>query len=107
MEIKKNLEFRCPLKISRNPPPHNKDKYCDFHEAASHHIEGYIALLLLIEKFITNGKLVRFLGEHRNQLGKDRPQNQHRDHHPQNYQAREYPSRDRAPGLHLARTSSA
>lgn len=72
MEIKKDLEFRRPPKISGNPPPHNKDKYFDFYEAASHHTEGCMALRLLIEKFIKNGKLVRFLGEHRNQSGNDR-----------------------------------
>jgi hypothetical protein len=55
MKIKKDLEFHRPLKISGNPPPHKKDKYCDFHEAACHHTEKCIALRLLIEKFIKNG----------------------------------------------------
>jgi hypothetical protein len=37
---------------------------------------GCIALRLLIEKVIKNGKLVRFLRELRNQPGNDRPQDQ-------------------------------
>jgi hypothetical protein len=73
MEIK-NPKFHRPPKISSNSPPHTKDKYCDFHEAAGHHTEGCIALRLLIEKFVKNGKLVLFLGAQRNQLGIDQPQ---------------------------------
>jgi hypothetical protein len=65
IEIKKDLEFHRPLNISGNPPPHNKDKYCDFHKAIGYHTKGCIALRLLIEKIIKKGKLIRFLGEQR------------------------------------------
>jgi hypothetical protein len=46
-------------------PHQNQDRYCEFHEANGHYIEGYIALRLLIEKFIKNDKLEWFLGNQR------------------------------------------
>jgi hypothetical protein len=62
IEIKRDPEFRQPPKIPNNPPYKNEDKYCDFHEqAAGHYIEWCIALRLLIEELIKNGKLVLFL----------------------------------------------
>jgi hypothetical protein len=53
---KEDSEFHRPPKILGNPPPNNKDKYCDFHEVAGHHTEGCIALRLLIKKFIKMGR---------------------------------------------------
>jgi len=95
------LEFHRPPKIPGNPPPHKKDKYFNFHGATGQHTKGCIALRLLIEKFIKNGKLVWFLGEQRNQLGNDgynRCLNcqdyQPRDCQPWDYQPREYQPRD-------------
>lgn len=52
MEIKKNPDHTHALKIWKNPSERTKYKYCAFH-----------ALRLLIEKFIRNEKLVRFLAE--------------------------------------------
>jgi hypothetical protein len=75
MEIKKDPAFREPQKIPGNPPYRNAGKYCDFHKQAGHYTEGCVTLRLLIEEFIMNGKLVRFLGEQRNQLGNNRPRN--------------------------------
>jgi hypothetical protein len=49
---------------------------------------------LLIEEFIKNDKLVRFLGEQRNPLGNNRPWN-HRDYQPRDQQPRDYYPRDR------------
>jgi hypothetical protein len=72
MEINKHLEFHRQPKVPGNPPRKNKDKYCEFHETAGHYSDECIALRLLIEKFIKNGKLVRFMGEYRNQLGNDK-----------------------------------
>jgi hypothetical protein len=57
MEIIRDLEFRRPPKIPDNPPPKNEGKYCNFHEQVGHHIEGCIALRLLIDELIKNGKL--------------------------------------------------
>jgi hypothetical protein len=96
MEIKKDLEFCRPSKISGSPPPHNIDKNNDFHEAVGHHTQGCIALKLLIEKFIKKWKLVRFLREHRNQPGNDWLQN-HRDNQPRDHQLRDYQHREYQP----------
>lgn len=64
--------------------------------AAQNSIEGCIALRLLIEKLIKNGKLVLFWGEQRNQTGNDRdnkPQNR-RGHQPRDYNPRDLPKWD-------------
>jgi hypothetical protein len=82
MEIKKDPAFWEPQKIPGNPPYRNAGKYCDFHKQAGHYIEGCVTLRLLIKEFIKNGKLVRFLGEQRNQPGNNKPQN-HRDYQPE------------------------
>jgi hypothetical protein len=76
--IKGYLKFRRPPKMMRTPSPRNKDKYCEYHEATGYTIEGCIALRMLIEKFIANEKLIRFVGEQRAQQANDRP----RDHRP-------------------------
>jgi hypothetical protein len=65
MEIKRDPAFREPQKIPGNPPYRNAGKYGDFHKQAGHYTEGCVTLRLLIEEFIKNGKLVRFLGEKR------------------------------------------
>ena len=65
MEIKYDLDFRRPPKITDIPLGINKDKYCEFHEGVNHNNEGCIALRMLIKKFIKNEKLVRFLWEQR------------------------------------------
>lgn len=70
-EINKDPEFHRPPKIPGNPPRMNKDKYCEFHELPGHYSDECIALRLLIEKFIKNGKLVRFMGEYRNRPWND------------------------------------
>jgi hypothetical protein len=57
------MKFGRPPKIPDNPPYKNEDKYCEYHAQVGHYIEGCIALRLLIEKFIKNGKLVPFMGE--------------------------------------------
>jgi len=89
MEIKKDPAFREPQKIPGNPPYKNAGKYCDFHKQVGHYTKGCVTLKLLIEEFIKNDKLVRFLGEQRNQLGNNRPRN-HRDYQPRDQQPRDY-----------------
>jgi hypothetical protein len=74
MEIKRDPKFHRPLKIPGNPPQKNEGKYCDFHEQTGHYTEGCITLRL-IEELIKNGKLVRFLGEQRNQPRNNWPRN--------------------------------
>jgi hypothetical protein len=94
MEIKRDPAFREPQKIPGNPPYRNAGKHCDFHKQADHYTEGCVTLRLLIEEFIKNDKLVRFLGEKRNQLGNNRPRN-HRDYQRQDQQPQDYYPRDR------------
>jgi hypothetical protein len=94
MEIKRDPAFREPQKIPSNPPYRNADKYCDFYKQAGHYTEGCVTLRLLIEEFIKNDKLVRLLGEQRNQPGNNRTRN-HRDYQPRDQQPRDYYPRDR------------
>jgi hypothetical protein len=61
MEVKRDLDYVQPNRITREPLEKNKDKYCAFHDAMGHLTEGCISLQLMIERFIGNGKLVRFL----------------------------------------------
>jgi hypothetical protein len=88
MEIKRDPAFWEPQKIPGNPPYRNTCKYCDFHKQIGNYTE-WVTLRLLIEEFIKNGKLVRFLGEQRNQPGNNRPRN-HRDYQPRDQQPRDY-----------------
>jgi hypothetical protein len=92
MEIKRDPAFREPQKILGNPPYRNAGKYCDFHKQAGHYTEGCVTLRLLIEEFIKNGKLVRFLGEQR--PGNNRPRN-HQDYQARDQQPHDYYPRDR------------
>jgi hypothetical protein len=67
MEVKKDPEYVKPPKIFGKPPTRTNDWYCAFHEANGHITEGCIALRVLIEKIIENGKLVQLLTKQRNQ----------------------------------------
>jgi hypothetical protein len=89
MEIKRDPAFREPQKIPGNPHYRNAGKYCDFHKQAGHYTEGCVTLRLLIEEFIKNGKLVRFLGEQRNQPGNNRHRNHQDYQQPQDYYPRD------------------
>jgi hypothetical protein len=51
------------------------DKYCAFHDCYGHLTEQCISLRQLIEKFIENGKLVRFLVGENNQQDRDHSYN--------------------------------
>jgi hypothetical protein len=57
MEVRRNPDYVRPHKIMEEPLERNNDKYCAFHEANGHLTEGCIALRLMIERFIRNGKL--------------------------------------------------
>lgn len=67
------------------------EEFINLHEANGHNNKGCIAIRLLIEKFIRNGKLVRFLAEHRGQQG------QNWDRQPRDYQPRKDRHQDRTP----------
>jgi hypothetical protein len=58
MKIKRDPEFRRPLKIPGNTPQKNEGNYCDFHEKTGHHTEGCIILRFLIKELIKNDKLI-------------------------------------------------
>jgi hypothetical protein len=61
MEVRKDPNYIRLPRITGNPPNKNKDKYCAFHEVNGHNTEDCIALRVMIETFVGNGKLVRFL----------------------------------------------
>ncbi|XP_062170531.1 uncharacterized protein LOC133876266 [Alnus glutinosa] len=67
MELKKDSNYQRPRPISGDPPPLLAHKYCAFHDSYGHLTEQCVSLRQLIEKFIENGKLVRFLVNERNQ----------------------------------------
>jgi hypothetical protein len=72
MELKKDPNYQRPRPIPGNPPPLLADKYCAFHESYGHLTEQCVSLRQLIEKFIENGKLIRFLvNERKNQQERD------------------------------------
>jgi hypothetical protein len=58
MAIENDIAFQRPIGV---PPTRLADKYCAFHDCYGHLTEQCISLRQLIENFIENGKLVRFL----------------------------------------------
>jgi hypothetical protein len=71
MELKKDPNYQRPRPIPGDPPPRLAHKYCAFHDSYGHLTEQCVSLRQLIEKFIENGKLVRFLVNERNQQERD------------------------------------
>ncbi len=63
MEVRKDPNYAPPQKITKEPLEQNKNKYCAYHDGIGHYTEACVSLRLMIEKFIRNGKLVRFLTE--------------------------------------------
>jgi hypothetical protein len=63
MEIKRDMMFQKLRPILGQPNSQFTDQYCGFHDATGHRTEAYISLRILIERFIENGKLFRFLVE--------------------------------------------
>jgi hypothetical protein len=66
MAIEKDPAFQRPKPLLGVPSTRLADKYCAFHNCYGHLTEQCISLRQLIEKFIKNGKLVRFLVSERN-----------------------------------------
>jgi len=86
--------YRKPRTMLVNPNSPHADQYCAFHDTTGHRTEACISLRLLIECFIENGKLVRFLADQRIQqdLGHgNRPQENYNRFH----QNRNNPRNDR------------
>jgi len=65
MEIKRDLMYQKPRPMLPNPQFANQ--YCTFHDTTGHRTEACISLRILIERFIENGKLVRFFVDQRSQ----------------------------------------
>jgi hypothetical protein len=67
MEIKKVPTYQMPKPIPGILPTQLAHKFCAFHDSYGHLTEQCVSLRQLIEKFIENGKLIRFLIDERNQ----------------------------------------
>ncbi|XP_062155166.1 uncharacterized protein LOC133863216 [Alnus glutinosa] len=94
LEIKRDPMYRKPRSVLVNPNSPYADQYCVFHDTTGHRTEACISLRLLIERFIENGKLVRFLSDQRIQQDPghgNRPQENYNQFH----QNRNNPRNDR------------
>lgn len=69
MEIKKDLDYKDPHPIKGKPLPHNLHKYCQYHDSYSHWTDSCVALREMIERYIADGKLTRFLGKQKKRTG--------------------------------------
>jgi hypothetical protein len=63
MEIRKDSDYKDPSPIKGSLLPHNRHKYCHYHDSYGHWTNTCIALKEMIEKYIADGKLTRFLGK--------------------------------------------
>jgi hypothetical protein len=63
MEIIKDPSYKDPSPIKGRPHPRNRHKYCHYHDSFGHWTNTCIALKEMIEKYIADGKLTRFLGK--------------------------------------------
>jgi hypothetical protein len=70
----------------------NRNKYCVFHDARGHVTEDCRNLRILIEKFIKNGKLLRFIADNQGQPRQNQGSRKHQD--------KEQRHRDRSPQKH-------
>ncbi|XP_062158683.1 uncharacterized protein LOC133866148 [Alnus glutinosa] len=78
--------YEKPAEIVGTPHPRSAERYCAFHESKGHSTETCRSLRALIEKFIRNGKLVRFLASQWGPPGfNQNPQPEERRNQPQRY----------------------
>ncbi|XP_062153622.1 uncharacterized protein LOC133861818 [Alnus glutinosa] len=61
MEIRKDPNYKDPSPIKGRPHPRNRHKYCHYHDSFGHWTNTCVALKEMIEKYIADGKLTRFL----------------------------------------------
>jgi len=94
LEIKRDPVYRKLRPVLVNPNSPYEDQYCAFHDTTGHRTEACISLRILIERFIENGKLVRFLA---NQMILPNPKhgNRPREDHNQFHQNQNNPRNDR------------
>jgi hypothetical protein len=69
MEIKKDPDYKNSPPIKGKPHPHNLHKYCHYHDSYGHWTNSCVALREMIERYIADGKLTRFLAKQENQEG--------------------------------------
>ncbi|XP_062145937.1 uncharacterized protein LOC133853931 [Alnus glutinosa] len=63
MEIKEDPNYKDPLPIKRKPLPQNLHKYCQYHGSYGHWTSSCVTLREMVERYIADGKLTRFLGK--------------------------------------------
>jgi len=99
MKLKKDPNYQRPRPIPGDSPPRLAHKYRAFHDSYGHLTEQCVSLRQLIEKFIENGKLVRFLVNERNQQEWDqylRPRREEDRNERRNYRPRQEERRGRS-----------
>ncbi|XP_062170506.1 uncharacterized protein LOC133876236 [Alnus glutinosa] len=89
MEIRKVPGYKDPSPIKGRPLPHNRHKYCHYHDSYGHWTNTCFARKEMIEKYIADGKLTRFLGKRKDPMGKHPPDRG-------NVQAKKAPQRERS-----------
>jgi hypothetical protein len=72
MEIRKDPNYRDPSPIKGRPPLYNRHKYYHYHDSFGHYTDNCISLKEVIEKYIADGKLKRFV-ERRESSSDKRP----------------------------------
>jgi hypothetical protein len=72
MEIRKDPNYKDPSPIKVRPPHYNRHKYCHYHDSFGHYTDNCISLKEVIEKYIADGKLKRFV-ERRESSSDKRP----------------------------------
>jgi hypothetical protein len=83
MEIKKDPMYQRPYPIhNKNVREENRNKFCAFHDSRGHVTEECRHLRILIEKFIKNGKLLRFIADNQGQLRHNQRPQENRDLEP-------------------------
>ncbi|XP_059441743.1 uncharacterized protein LOC132174049 [Corylus avellana] len=74
MEVRKDPSFRWPGKMKALPQNWTTHKLCEYHNDHRHYTEDCISLRFEIEKFLRNGKLLKFVAEEK---GREKnPQNE-------------------------------
>ncbi|XP_059436771.1 uncharacterized protein LOC132169835 [Corylus avellana] len=66
-EVKKDPSFRWPGKMKALPQNRTTQKFCEYHNDHRHYTEDCISLQFEMEKFLGNGKLLKFVAEEKGQ----------------------------------------
>jgi hypothetical protein len=92
-EIKRDLQYEKPYPLhNKYVKEENRNKFCAFHNARGHITEECTNLRILIEKFIKNKKLLRFIADNQGQPRQNQESRRHQDQEPRH--------RDRSPQKH-------